>query len=108
MKHDSEVKIFYSDRYGYISLPTLCGAVNLLNETRYSMFIYHLVTSPWRYSTWKYSLGESLLLAKTKDYTLLYIVLGRLNDKLFSGVGVLSIFRWLHYSVEWAIISCWP
>ena len=47
--------------------------VNILDETRYSTAIYHLDTPLWRYNTRKYSLGELILLAKSKEYTLLYI-----------------------------------
>ena len=68
-------------------------AVNLDDETRYStsIHVYHLGTPLWRYNTPKYFLGESILLAKSKEYTLCYIrkILGHLNDKIFLQVGVL-------------------
>ena len=48
-------------------------AVNLLDETRYSSSIYHLVTQLLRYNTQKYSLEELILLDKSKEYTLLYV-----------------------------------
>ena len=48
-------------------------SVNFLEETRFSTSIYHLDTPLWRYNTRKYSLGELILLAKSKEYTLLYI-----------------------------------
>ena len=54
-------------------IPTPHVAVNLLDETWYSASIYHLVTQLWRYNSQKYSLGESISLAKWKEYTLLYI-----------------------------------
>ena len=61
--------------------------------------IYHLVTQIWRQNTQKYSLGESILLAKTIEYTLMYNVYtrqvsGRLNDKIFSHVGVWYILKY--------------
>ena len=77
MKYDRELKLrsFYSDRYFYISQEFLTPrvAVFFLGETRYSTSIYHLGTPFWSNNTPKYSLGESILLAKTKEYTLLYI-----------------------------------
>ena len=48
-------------------------AVNFLDETRYFTSIYHLGTPLWRYKARKYSLGESILLAKTKEHFLLDI-----------------------------------
>ena len=47
--------------------------VNFFDETRKSTSIYHLGTPLLRYDAQKYSLGESILFAKTKEYTLLYI-----------------------------------
>ena len=47
--------------------------VNFLEETRFSTSIYDLDTLLWRYNTRKYSLGELILLAKSKEYTLFYI-----------------------------------
>ena len=47
--------------------------LNFLEETRFSTSIYHLDTPLWRYNTRKYSLGELILLAKSKEYTLFYI-----------------------------------
>ena len=47
--------------------------------------MYELVTPFWRYNTRKYSLGESILLVKTKEYTLLYI-----PDKFLLGRGFKS------------------
>ena len=75
MKHDPEVKIFYSDRYFYISQEFLITRVpvNFLDETRFSTSINHLDTPLWRCNTQKYLLGELILLPKSKKYTLLYI-----------------------------------
>ena len=69
------LKSFYSDMFFYISQEFLTPrvAVNFLGETRYSTSIYHLGTPFWSYNTPKYSLGESILLAKTKEYIWLYI-----------------------------------
>ena len=85
-------------------------AVYLLDETWYSASIYHLVTQLWRCNTQKYSLGESIFLAKSKDYTLLYI-----SDK-FHRVWMTTIFLRsvfyrslsLFYSTYWCYIhqSC--
>ena len=61
--------------------------VNFLDETRFSTSIYNLDTPFWRYNTRKYSLGELILLAKSNEYTLLYIL-----DK-FQGVWMTKIFR---------------
>ena len=74
-KHDPEVKIFYSDRYFYISQEILTTRVpvNFLDETRLSTSIYHLDTPLWWYNTRQYSLGELILLAKSKEYTLCFI-----------------------------------
>ena len=61
--------------------------VNFLNEARYSTSIYHLDIPLWTYNTRKYSLGELILLAKSKEYTLLYI-----PDK-FQGAWMTKFFR---------------
>ena len=61
--------------------------VNFLEETRFSTSIYHLDTPLWRYNTRKYSLGELILLAKSKEYTLFYI-----SDK-FQDVWMTKFFR---------------
>ena len=61
--------------------------VNFLDGTRYFTSIYRLHTQLWRYNTRKYSLGELILLAKSKEYTLLYIM-----DK-FQGVWMTNFFR---------------
>ena len=89
MKHDPEVKIFYSDGYFIFhkNFLTTRVPVNFLEETRFSTSIYHLDTPLWRYNTRKYSLGELILLAKSKEYTLFYI-----PDK-FQGVWMTKIFR---------------
>ena len=89
IKHDLEVKIFYLDRYFYISQEISHDAcpVNFLDETRFSTSIYHLDTPLWRYNTRKYSLGELILLAKSKKCTLLYT-----PDK-FQGVWMTKNFR---------------
>ena len=76
IKHNPEVKIFL---FRYL-LGTFifhkkfhtCVAVNFLDETIYSTSI-SLGTPLWRSNTRKYSLGDSILLAKTKEYTMLYI-----------------------------------
>ena len=47
--------------------------VYFFDKTRYSTSIYHLVSQLLRYNIQIYSLGESILLAYTKEYTLLYI-----------------------------------
>ena len=44
-------------------------AVNL-DETRNSTSIYHSIIQLLRYNTQKYSLGDSILLAKSKESTL--------------------------------------
>ena len=63
--------------------------VNFLDEIRFftSIYMYHLDTPLWRYNTRKYSLGELILLAKSNEYTLLYIL-----DK-FQGVWMTKKFR---------------
>ena len=60
--------------------------VSFLDEAIYSTSIYHVDTPLWRYNTRKYSLGELILLAKSKEYTLLYI-----PDK-FQGVWMTKFF----------------
>ena len=55
-------------------------AVNFLDEAIYSTLIYHLGTPHLRSNTRKCSLEKSILLAKIKEYTMLYI-----TDK-FQGV----------------------
>ena len=60
--------------------------VNLLDQTWYSASIYHMITKLWRCNTQKYSLGESILLAESKEYTL-YI-----PDK-FQGIWMTNFFR---------------
>ena len=61
--------------------------VNFLEDTRFSTSIYHLDTPLWRYNTRKYSQGELILLAKSKEYNLFYI-----PDK-FQGVWMTKFFR---------------
>ena len=61
--------------------------VYFFEETRFSTLIYHLDTPIWRYNTRKYSLGELILLAKSKEYSLLYI-----PDK-FQGVWMTKKIR---------------
>ena len=89
MKHDPEVKIFYSERsfIFHKKFLTTRVPVNFLEESRFSTSIYHLDTPLWRYNTRKYSLGELILLAKSKEYTLFYI-----PDK-FQGVWMTKFFR---------------
>ena len=75
MKRDPEVKIFYSDGYFIFHKKFLTTRVpvNFLEELRFSTSIYHLDTPLWRYNTRKYSLGELIVLAKSKECTLFYI-----------------------------------
>ena len=89
MKHDPEVNIFHSVRYFYIlqEISHYARPVNFLEETRFSTSIDHLDTQLLRYNTRKYSLGVLILLAKSKEYTLLYI-----PDK-FQGVWMRKKFR---------------
>ena len=89
MKHDPEVKIFYSDRHFYNSQQRLTSrvAINFVDETRYCTSINHLETPLLKYNTRKYSLGESILLAKSTECTFLYI-----PDK-FHGVWMTKFFR---------------
>ena len=47
-------------------------AVHLLDKTKYSSSIYHLVTQLLRNEIRQYSLRESILLAKCKEYSFLY------------------------------------
>ena len=47
--------------------------VNFLEETRLSASIYDLNVQRWRYNIQKYSLGELILLAKSKEFILFYI-----------------------------------
>ena len=78
MKHDPEVKIFYSDRHFYNSeeKANTRVAVNFVDESRYCTSINHLDTPLQRYNKRKHCLGESilLLLAKTTECTFLYIL----------------------------------
>ena len=82
MKHDPEVKSFIQIVTFIIHRKLLTSrvAVNFVDKTRLCTSINHLATPLQRYNTRKYSLGESILLAKTTDCTLLYI-----SDK-FQGV----------------------
>ena len=50
-------------------------ALNFLDETRFSTSVYYLDTPLRRYNTRTYSLGKYILLAKTKEYTFLYMYL---------------------------------
>ena len=61
--------------------------VNFLEDTRFSTSIYHLDNPLWRYNTRKYSQGELILLAKSKEYNLFYI-----PDK-FQGIWMTKFFR---------------
>ena len=89
MKHDPKVKIFYSDRYFYI-LQEICHNVCrcLLpwwNKVFYFDISLRYPTLEVQYS--KILSGESILLAKSKEYTLFYI-----PDK-FQGVWMTKLFR---------------
>ena len=89
MKHDPEVNSFtrigtYMFHKKFLTTRVL---VNFLDGTRYSTSIYRLHTQLWRYNTRKYSLGDLILLAKSKEYTLLSI-----PDK-FQGVWMTKHFR---------------
>ena len=75
MKHDPEVKSFIQIVTFIIHKKRLTSrvAVKFEDQTRYCTSINHLGTPLWRYNTRKYSLGESILLAKITDCTFLYI-----------------------------------
>ena len=62
-------------------------AINFVDETIYCTSINHLDTALKKYNTRKYSLGESILLAKSTECTFLYI-----PDK-FHGVSMTKFFR---------------
>ena len=90
MKHDPEVKKSFIQVGTFIfhkKFLTTRVPSNSLDETKYSTSRYHLDTPLWRYNTRKYSLGELILLTKSKEHTLLYIL-----DK-FQGVWMTKFFR---------------
>ena len=69
--------------------PTLRVAVNFVDETKHCASINHIDTPLQRYNTRKYSLGESILLAKTTKCTFLYILgVWMTTDNNFPRVGV--------------------
>ena len=71
MKHDPEVKIFNQIGTFIIHKKRLTSrvAINFVDETRYCTSINHLDTQLNEYNTRKYSLGESILLAKSTECT---------------------------------------
>ena len=75
--------------------------VNFLDETRFSTSIYHLDTPLGRYNTRKYSLGELILLAKSKEYTLFYM-----PDK-FQGVWMTKTFRGSVFDRSLSTYNCY-
>ena len=62
-------------------------AINFVDEPRYCTSINHLDTQ--KYNTRKYSLGDSILLAKSAECTFLYI------PGKFHGVWMATFFRGL-------------
>ena len=75
MKHDPEVKIFYSDRNCYISQEisnTTCRWLTSLMKP--DILLQYITWLPNFLGTvLKNTLGKSILLAKSKEYTLLYV-----------------------------------
>ena len=89
IKHDSKVNIFYSDIYFYISQEHFSKRVSLLTSLMKKFILLRYIT---RYPTLqiqylKILSQESILLAKIKEYTILYIL-----DK-FQGVCMTIIFH---------------
>ena len=97
MKHNPEDKIFYTDKYRYFSLETTAPrfAVYFLDETRYSTSIYYLVTPLLRYNIRNTPWKNRFISVNHKIYLTVCTIriLGRLNDTIFSQVGVLQILK---------------
>ena len=62
-------------------------AINFVDETRYCTSINHLDTPLYKYNTRKYPLGDSILLVKSTECTVLYI------PGQFHGVWITTFFR---------------